>query len=209
MKYIPQIDFLRAIAVCFVFLFHLEVFKYGYIGVDIFFVISGYLITKVIVSGINKNKFNLIDFYLGRLKRLLPLMLIVVFVTYLIFYYLKNYTFIFNIYKSFIPSLFFYSNYYFSSSLDYFNNNLNQPFLHFWSLAVEEQFYLLWPILLLFQRHYKIIWIIFILSLLFNLSNFVDFSSQYFNFFSRSYQFILGSSILFIEKNLHHLLILP
>ena len=146
-----DIDFLRGIAVISVIIFHLDpgFFPRGYLGVDLFFVISGYLITKSILKSYQSNSFKFSEFYLRRIKRILPVLLVVLFISsffaliILLTSDLKKFT------ESLISSLGFVSNFYFWITGGYFaTNNQLKPLLHLWSLSVEEQFYLFYPIFL-------------------------------------------------------------
>ncbi len=149
----PDIQGLRALAIFLVVFCHagLPGFAGGFIGVDIFFVLSGYLITGLLIKEVHlTNKINFLRFYSRRFKRLLPALLTVVLTTSVIAYFvLAPFEQIEQAQTAFSVSIWL-SNFYFSfMDLNYFapavNNNL---FLHTWSLAVEEQFYLLWPLLL-------------------------------------------------------------
>lgn len=151
--YRRDIDGLRAISILFVVFYHLK-FSWmpsGFVGVDIFFVISGFLITAHLLKDINNACFSLKNFYLKRARRILPALIVVLFSTSIAAYFL----FLPNDLKSFAHSLLatlgFSSNLYFwkSINLGYFSTNATIiPLLHTWSLAIEEQFYIFWPILL-------------------------------------------------------------
>lgn len=157
-KYRPEIDGLRTIAVVPVILFHLgsNLFSGGYYGVDVFFVISGYLITKLISNSILNDNFSMYQFWIRRIKRLLPLLLFVV-ITTLVFVSL----FVFkpsvkNTAIDAIPAIFSYSNFHALFNFkDYWGSAADSSyFLHTWSLSVEEQFYLLFPLFLFFSYKY-------------------------------------------------------
>jgi peptidoglycan/LPS O-acetylase OafA/YrhL len=153
-SYRPDIDGLRSIAVLSVLFFHLDlhVFSGGFVGVDVFFVISGYLITGIIVSELeNTGKFSFSNFYIRRLRRLFPAFLTVLTFTtiacLLIFAPgdLQRYG------AALFHSIFSLSNIYFWSEAGYFDTNSKlNPLLHTWSLSVEEQFYMFWPALAAF-----------------------------------------------------------
>jgi peptidoglycan/LPS O-acetylase OafA/YrhL len=148
-KYRPDIDGLRAISVVAVILFHLSPrhAQGGGIGVDVFFVISGYLIGGIILSSLDQGKFSFRQFYLRRLRRIFPafaVMALTTFVFSLWFLYpddLKKYS------LSALWALACSSNIFFFNNTDYFSNNSNAPLLHTWTLGVEEQFYFFFPIL--------------------------------------------------------------
>jgi peptidoglycan/LPS O-acetylase OafA/YrhL len=151
--YRPEIDGLRAIAVVAVILYHAgKTVEGGFIGVDIFFVISGYLITSLIIKELAvKKSFSFRNFYLRRARRILPALLVVMVVSALFSWaYLLPYHFV-QYAKSLISSLLFSSNFYFWFTGEQYNavSSLYKPLLHTWSLSVEEQFYILYPILLI------------------------------------------------------------
>jgi peptidoglycan/LPS O-acetylase OafA/YrhL len=153
-KYRPDIDGLRALAVLFVIVFHIEqsVLPGGFVGVDIFFVISGYLITYNIVSELDCGTFSIADFYRRRIKRIAPAMIVVVACTVILAQVLTIPEDAENTAESAIWSLMSLANVYFWLVPDqsYFAQDTKElPLLHLWSLGVEEQFYLIWPIALL------------------------------------------------------------
>lgn len=150
-KYQPEIDGLRSIAVLSVILFHLNAswLPGGFTGVDIFFVISGYLITSNIFPQIESQKFSFLDFYSRRIKRLIPSLYLTIFLCSIVsaIILLPQDLSYFN--KSLKNVIFFWGNHYFAQGRDYFSPLSNEtPLLHTWSLAVEEQFYFIWPILI-------------------------------------------------------------
>ncbi|RUM40446.1 MAG: hypothetical protein DSY34_05330 [Desulfurobacterium sp.] len=153
MKYRPDIDGLRAVAVLLVVLYHAgcSYVSGGYVGVDVFFVISGYLITKIIVTRILSEDFSLKEFYLKRIRRLYPPLLIVVtFVLLFSSFYLLPVDYR-NLGISAIFTLFYSANIYFwKNRSDYFSPQTEgMPLLHTWSLAIEEQYYIFYPIFLI------------------------------------------------------------
>ena len=170
LTYRPEIDGLRAIAVGAVILYHAQItilgyqpFKGGFIGVDIFFVISGYLITSIILKElVTTGSFSFKHFYERRIRRILPALLFVMIVSLpFAWMYLLPDSFI-DFSKSILYSLGFSSNFYFHYSGQQYGaeSGLLKPFLHTWSLSVEEQYYILFPIVLLitykFFRRYLI-----------------------------------------------------
>ena len=145
MKYRPEIDGLRAIAVIPIILFHagFETFSGGFIGVDIFFVISGYLITNVINSELDQDRFSIINFYERRARRILPALFLLMLVSipfawfWLLPLEMKYYS------QSLVAVSLFASNILFWLQTGYFDPSSDlKPLLHTWSLGVEEQFYL-------------------------------------------------------------------
>jgi peptidoglycan/LPS O-acetylase OafA/YrhL len=149
--YRPDIDGLRAVAVLAVLLFHFQVpfFAGGFTGVDVFFVVSGFLITSIIVHEIDGGRFSLIAFYGRRAKRILPAMLLVVAASLLAGYFLLDPEQYQALTRSGRFSVFGLANFYFLWNGGYFDQAVEtQPLLHMWSLGVEEQFYLVWPLTL-------------------------------------------------------------
>jgi len=154
LKYRPDIDGLRALAVVPVVLFHADValFSGGFVGVDIFFVISGYLITAMLLQDLAAGRFSIIDFYVHRARRILPALLAMVTATLLAGFFLLLPNELEQAAKAARRIAVFASNHLFwHTQNDYWQQNTlaNQPLLHTWSLAVEEQFYFIIPVLLL------------------------------------------------------------
>lgn len=152
--YRADIDGLRGIAVLAVIAFHIDesLLPGGFAGVDIFFVISGFLISRNILTEISEERFSLLDFYRRRVKRIAPALLVVIAATLVFAQFWLLPEDAERAADSALWSLFSLSNFYFWLNLDssYFAEASNElPLLHLWSLAVEEQFYLIWPLLLL------------------------------------------------------------
>ncbi|OSM02588.1 acyltransferase family protein [Magnetofaba australis] len=152
MRYRREIDGLRAIAVAPVILFHagVESFSGGFIGVDIFFVISGYLITSIVLDDIAANRFSVIQFYERRARRILPALFLIIFATapFAWMWMLPNDMKDFS--QSLIAVPLYVSNFLFTIETGYWGApNEIKPLLHTWSLAVEEQFYIAFPLLIL------------------------------------------------------------
>lgn len=151
-KYFNEIDILRAFSVILIFLYHYDnkLFKLGYLGVDIFFVISGFVITLTLKDLKNFSLNDLKNFYLRRIKRLYPALIFCVILTtifYLFFGFLFQGN---NIKDTIISSLLGYSNFFFHyQSKDYFQQDFLNPFGHIWSLSVEIQFYILYSFFLI------------------------------------------------------------
>lgn len=153
--YRSDIDGLRAIAVMAVILFHLDKtwLPGGYVGVDIFFVISGYLISLIIHREREDGTFSLGEFYGRRFRRIIPALSFVIMSSLVVFHLVFSPGDFTKLVESALYSQFFAANVYFTFIADasYFSDEMHaQAFLHLWSLAVEEQFYLFWPVLVLF-----------------------------------------------------------
>ena len=154
MNYRSEIDGLRAIAVLPVILYHagFNLFGGGFIGVDIFFVISGYLITSILLEEIKNHHFSIVNFYLRRAKRILPALffVMIICIPFAWLWMLPSEMKAFS--QSLIAISFFLSNIFFlTKETDYFGGDVHEnPLIHTWSLAVEEQFYIFFPFMLLF-----------------------------------------------------------
>ena len=148
MSYLKHIDGIRAIAVFSIVLFHADfkIFEGGYIGVDIFFVISGFLITRLILIKIKQNNFSLKEFFSRRIKRLMPVLFFVkIFILIFGYFIMSPYEY-FSLIDQLIYSTFFLSNIYLWTNSDYFSVDIfENPIVHTWSLSLEEQFYLFFP----------------------------------------------------------------
>lgn len=216
--YRPEIDGLRGIAVLSVVFYHFkfavfgkELFQGGFLGVDVFFVISGYLITKIILNSLqNNNDFSFYDFYIRRARRILPMLFVILIFTFIVSYFLFLTDQFINFSYSSLSSLFFYSNYYFYNfSQGYMGNSgIDKPLLHLWSLSIEVQFYILFPIIIIFIYKYfnkylfEILLFFFFCSLIF-----ADFSSRIDSLFTfyvlptRAWELLAGSLCVFYERN--------
>ena len=140
-KFRNDINGLRAIAVLSVVLYHadVELFSAGFLGVDIFFLISGFLISNQIISELNSGQFSFKTFYFKRIKRILPALLYILLLTIPFSYILLSPKALIEYTRSLISSIFFYSNFFFQN-LDFYNSSPADymPLLHTWSLSVEE-----------------------------------------------------------------------
>jgi peptidoglycan/LPS O-acetylase OafA/YrhL len=160
LHYRPDIDGLRALAVLFVILFHISpgLMPGGYVGVDVFFVISGFLITQLIVRNLESGRFSILEFYGRRVRRIAPALLIVMAATVITAYLFLLPEDFKKTAKAGIWSLASLANVHFwlHEDTSYFAPNARElPFLHLWSLGVEEQFYLLWPLILVLTYRTK------------------------------------------------------
>lgn len=207
MKYRKEIDGLRAIAVIPVIFFHAGIvgFSGGFIGVDIFFVISGYLITTIILDELAQKQFSIKKFYERRAKRILPALSAVLIVTTVLAYVLMPANLLKSYANSLISVVTFTSNFHFFTTSGYFSTVSDQkPLLHTWSLAVEEQFYLFFPILLGYLwvkgKSYitKVILVLSIASLVLAqflaVNNFAD--ANFYLIFSRAWELFAGALIV-------------
>ena len=215
-NYRSEILGLRALAILPVVFFHygFSFFEGGFIGVDIFFVISGYLITSLIIE--KGNNFNIYNFYLRRIRRIVPLLLLVTLLTIPFAYYLllpNN----FNDYgKSLIFIPLFLTNFIFWMQEGYweFSSQL-KPLLHTWSLAVEAQFYILFPLIFFIKDKKKIIilfiifWLISFIIATNNNSQFLLFTTDktlsigsFYLPFGRFWEFLTGGFVFFLEKKI-------
>lgn len=152
-KYRPDIDGLRAVAVLSVVAFH--AFPYwlqgGFIGVDVFFVISGYLISTIIFASLERDSFSFTDFYVRRVNRIFPALLVVLVASYTFGWFALLADEYMQLGKHIAGGAGFVSNLVFWNESGYFDNTAQtKPLLHLWSLGVEEQFYIVWPLLLAF-----------------------------------------------------------
>ena len=216
---ITQIQGLRALAAILVTVFHARLIPGGFIGVDIFYVISGYLITGLILREIeNTGTLNLKTFYQRRIKRLLPTSVFVLFVTAIFAWILFPPITRGSLGRDLFAAAAYISNYLFAWwQNDYQNLNATpSPFIHYWSLAVEEQFYLVWPLFILFLARYgkKVIFagiaITTLASLL--LSIYLTQVAPIWAFYSlptRAWELGFGALLLFIPETKKKIRILP
>ncbi|MEJ2612436.1 MAG: acyltransferase [Candidatus Thiodiazotropha sp.] len=178
MKYRPEIDGLRTLAVVPVILFHagFELFSGGFVGVDVFFVISGYLITTILIEDIENNRFSILSFYERRARRILPALYLVAASSAVVSLVILYPEYLVSFAKSLISAPIFSANFYFWSERGYFGGATEmKPLIHLWSLAVEEQFYIIFPIFLLLIRKYKSIF-----YGMFALAFFISIASSYY-----------------------------
>ena len=169
MTYRKEIDGLRALAVIPVILFHggFSWLSGGYVGVDIFFVISGYLITSIILKEKEANTFTIIGFYERRARRILPALFFIIFLCLPFAWFLLLPNELKEFGESIISITFFSSNILFWQSSGYFAADAELiPLLHTWSLAVEEQFYVIFPLLMIIFWKLGKVWLVGIVSLI-------------------------------------------
>jgi len=207
-----EIQGLRAIAILGVLIYHsgIELIPGGFVGVDIFFTISGYLITQLILRDLLNNSFKLKNFYMRRIRRLLPSLAVTVIVSCIVVFFIYPPELIVKTYESAIAAIFSFSNIFFFIESGYWDFSAKfKPLLHTWSLGVEEQFYLLYPalIVLLFKKialHSiaKILSVLFVLSFFISILLTPDYSNLTFYLLPfRMFEFILGGLICFLPKS--------
>lgn len=158
-KYRPEIDGLRALAVLPVIFYHAgaEWLPGGFVGVDIFFVISGYLISSIILKEIKSDKFSFLQFYERRIRRIIPALLAMLLIVVLAFQFISLPDQAVESAESSVAALFSVSNFYFWRQSGYFAPASElMPFIHTWSLAVEEQFYFIFPIVMLVILRFRL-----------------------------------------------------
>ena len=216
LKYRPEIDGLRAIAVGAVIFYHAQIslfgksiFSGGYIGVDIFFVISGYLISTIIFQEIRTtDAFSFNYFYERRIRRIIPVLLMVILISTILGWIFLTPSELLDFSKSAISSIFFGSNFYFHySGLEYGAvDGLYQPLLHTWSLSVEEQYYILFPIILFLGFKFlkgnfiKLLILFFFLSLITSQFAAQTYPSSNFYFiYSRVWELMSGTLLAYFE----------
>ena len=213
MTRIPQIQALRALAAVLVVIYHAKVTSGGYIGVDIFYVISGFLITGLLLRELDgTGSLALKAFYLRRVKRLLPASFFVLFVTAIIAWIVYPSTLRHGLGKDIAAAGAYISNYLFALwQMDYQNLNSTPPVvIHYWSLAVEEQFYLFWPFIILALYRYGarravFFGVVAITAASFLLSLFLTPREPIWSFYSlptRAWELGIGALLLFIPKRI-------
>lgn len=206
-KYRPEIDGLRSFAVLPVLVYHMHIglLSGGFVGVDIFFVISGYLITSILIKEIDGGIFSILGFYERRARRILPALLFMILVCAPFSYILMLPYQIIDFSESVIAAILFFSNFHFMMEGGYFAGpSAFKPLLHTWSLSVEEQFYIVFPIFLAFFWRFNIKTILIIMAATFLFSVVgaeigAGFSSTM-NFFftpSRAFELLAGCFVAF------------
>jgi peptidoglycan/LPS O-acetylase OafA/YrhL len=208
-KYRPDIDGLRGLSIAWVMLYHAELLGLtgGFIGVDIFFVISGYLITSLIFRDIKTGDFSLLRFFERRIRRILPALVAVLlfclpFATFWLLPTDRE-----SFFESAIAASLFFSNFYFYYTKNYFSNTTElDPLIHTWSLSIEEQFYLFYPFLILLILRLKadpkrLLSAAAVVSLViagFLSENFPN--AGFYMPFSRAWQLLIGACIAFLDS---------
>jgi peptidoglycan/LPS O-acetylase OafA/YrhL len=208
-SYRPEIDGLRTVAVLGVVLFHLGFtsFSGGFVGVDVFFVISGYLISRNILNDIEADRFSFAEFYTRRARRILPALIFTVGATFVAGLLWLSPVAMRQLAKESTHALLSISNIqYWRESHEYFATVSNQlALLHCWSLSLEEQFYLVWPLLLLFGVRARKLWAIICGTGILSCGLAIALSRHYSEatFFLmpfRVFEFAIGASVIFAER---------
>lgn len=209
-KFRYDINGLRAYAVLFVVLFHFGIFGFtgGFIGVDVFFVISGFLMTKIIMDGLQKNSFSILEFYTNRAIRIIPALIVLCIFLLILGWFELIPTDYRSLSKHVIASLLFISNIIYWKESGYFDVDSHEKILlHTWSLSVEWQFYLFLPIYLIIA--YKLLKNKTLLSLIFLfisslvLAHFLSTyrpSASFFLLPTRAWEMVLGGFLYFLPK---------
>jgi peptidoglycan/LPS O-acetylase OafA/YrhL len=209
-EYRPSLDGIRAVAVLLVVLFHagMPALGHGYVGVDVFFVLSGFLITSLLVRELLGNgRLRFVAFYARRVRRLLPAALLVLFITGVAYELVASPAAVSEARGGFVASALYFANWFFlAQSHDYFAQGGHpSPVEHYWSLSVEEQFYLLWPALVLgivfVARRYRLRLDVAVAGLALAGALYagvlagVDPMGSYFGTPARAYQLLLGAAV--------------
>ncbi|XQW85886.1 acyltransferase family protein [Thalassotalea piscium] len=211
MLYRKDINGLRAIAVLSVLFFHVDFsyFSGGYLGVDVFFVISGYLITKILYLQYQTGRLSLKTFYLRRTKRLLPALFVMLFLSLIVLSIQLPSTLLLTSVESIFAATFSISNILFYTQAGYFDvDTTTKPFLHTWSLGVEEQFYLVWPLLLIlvfklwgYKKGSYILLCLGVISFIWNIIEVKhNVSAAFYLSHLRGWEFVAGASCIYFER---------
>ena len=208
--YRPDIDGLRAIAILLVLLFHsgFSSFSGGFIGVDVFFVISGFIITSLILTELRNGTFSFSRFYSRRIRRLLPALLVTVLLSFCVATLVMAPDDLVDAAKSGALAAGSLANFYFAKHSSYFDSSAqSKPFLHMWSLSVEEQFYMFWPAILLLLYRWTRNWVTPALVLIgipvgMAVSQYwitKNPNQAYFLLHTRGFQFLMGAACIWLS----------
>jgi peptidoglycan/LPS O-acetylase OafA/YrhL len=205
LKYRPDIDGLRAIAVLCVIGFHAfpALFRGGFIGVDVFFVISGYLISGIIFSSLEKRSFSFAEFYARRIKRIFPALTLVLAASFAFGWFALLADEYQRLTMNIAGGAGFVANFTLWNKTDYFNDPQRNPLTHLWSLGVEEQFYLLWPMVLwlLWRKRISFLAVTLFMgvsSFIFSVEAFGGRAAAFYLPGSRLWELLLGSVLAYL-----------
>ena len=203
-RYSITADLLRILAAVSVLLYHsdYDTFKYGYLGVDIFLVISGYLMTDISIRLYHSHSFSILSFYFNRIRRIVPQVLLMLSITTVIGYFFLDPFSYEEFAKAAASTLMFVANFYFDANTNYFALDANfAPLIHMWSLSLEEQYYLLFPIFILFAlRNTSLVTRVFIIIFVLSLAYYsillaIESRSAFYMLPARVWEFIFGSIV--------------
>ena len=209
-RYRPDVDGLRGLAILSVVIFHIfpSALRGGFIGVDIFFVISGFLISSIILRNIDNDSFSFLEFYARRIRRIFPALILVLFVCLSLGYvclFADEYK---QLSRHVVRAAEFSINFTFAKKTGYFENAAAvKPLLHLWSLAVEEQFYIVWPAVVWFcwRRNVSLLVVIVGLLLASFATNVIEVGGGKASYFylpqSRSWELLLGALLAYLKLN--------
>lgn len=213
-KYRPDIDGLRAIAILAVVGFHAfpEWIRGGFVGVDIFFVISGFLISCIIFGNLEKGSFSYADFYARRIKRIFPALILVLAASYALGWHLLLPDEFKQLGKHIAAGAGFISNLVLWNETGYFDKaSYTKPLLHLWSLGIEEQFYIFWPLLLglVWKRRLNFLAITVLVAVVsFTINVFTASSDSVADFYSplsRFWELMMGGMLAYLTLHKPHL----
>lgn len=217
LAYRKELDGLRALSVFAVITYHagieingMKIFQGGFLGVDVFFVLSGYLITSIILSEMNSDKFKIMDFYWRRFKRIVPVFLVVLLFTSLISFFIFLPNDLLSYSKSLKSAIYFGSNLFFLGEDSYIaDSSLYKPLLHTWSLSVEWQFYIIFPLFMWFVCRYfrKYLFGFILSSALLSFQYSVVLAPKYpdmafYSLTSRAWELLFGAVLVFFKRDL-------
>ncbi len=208
--YRPDVDGLRAVAIVSVVAFHANqaYLPGGFTGVDIFFVISGYLITRIIATELESGQFSFTNFWIRRARRLLPALLFMLVSVTLVALYLLLPDHLDQYGQLLSHAVLFVGNIFLSQGREYFDPSMqNNPLLHVWSLAVEEQYYLLWPLLLtvslrVLSPRYFISGFVFLFGISFAYSEWASMNlpgEAFYGLPSRAFELLIGAGLALVN----------
>ncbi|CAF1232686.1 unnamed protein product [Adineta ricciae] len=208
--YRPDIDGLRGVAILAVLAFHVfpNCLPGGYVGVDIFFVVSGYLITSIIDNEIDTNSFSFLQFYCRRIRRLYPSLILVLIACYAVGWHFLCPADFGNLNAYIFSGAFFFANFLANKDTQYFNGQSDaKPLLHLWSLGIEEQFYIIWPVIVYIARKIKLnvqllTIVLALISFAININQIrTDIVQTFFWPTSRFWELLIGAQLSFVSKS--------
>lgn len=212
-SYRPDIDGLRALAVLLVVIHHAfpTSLRGGFIGVDLFFVISGYLISTIIFQNLQQDTFSFLDFYKRRVKRIFPALILVLIASFIYGWFTLLPADYKQLGKHMAAGAAFVSNFAFWNEAGYFDSGSKlKPLLHLWSLGVEEQYYIFWPLIVLFAwkrkfSMFKVCIALFLLSFAINIFTAKSYSiAAFYSPLSRFWELLIGSTLAYTALHSNH-----